>query len=106
MPKTKTTFEKGHPYYPKKGAPFNKRELQEFLSQVWPDMVDAFWSLSSRDKWTVFLKLMEYDLPKLSAVQFEDSTQKNSTIEFLRSLYGSPKSSNIKYIGQCTGMKS
>lgn len=106
MPKTKTTFEKGHPYYPKKDAPFNKKELQEFLSKAWPDMVDAFWDLAPRDKWAVFLKLMEYDLPKLSAVQFEDSTQKNSTIEFLRSMYGSPKSNNIKSIGQCTGMKS
>ena len=106
MPKTKTTFKKGHPYHPKKDAPFNKKELQEFLSQAWPDMVDAFWVLAPRDKWAVFLKLMEYDLPKLSAVQFEDSTQKNSTIEFLRSMYGSPKSNNIKSIGQCIGTKS
>lgn len=95
MPKTKTTFEPGHPYYPRKDAPFNKKELNEFLTQAWPVMVDEFWKLNGNKKWDVFLELIKYNLPKLSAIQFEDTTTKNTTIELLRSVYGKlPSSKN------------
>lgn len=85
MPKTKTTFKEGHPYYPRKGTRFNKEELAEFLSAAWPDMVKAFWALDPYNKWQVFLKLMEYRMPKIK--EEEDTTTADPTIELLRSMY-------------------
>lgn len=89
MPKTKTTFGKGHPYYPRKGATFNKEELAEFMSAAWPKMVEEFWGLPGNLKWQVFLKLLEYRLPKIK--DEEDAKTTDPAIELLRSMYGDKK---------------
>lgn len=89
MPKTKTTFGPGHPYYPKKDTVFNKEELAEFMSKAWPDMVEAFWNLAPNIKWQVYLKLMEYRLPKPKEDEGKDTA--DPAIELLRSMYGGKK---------------
>lgn len=46
-----------------------KQTIHEFLQESWPDVVDEFHSLKGRDKLEFFKDLLQYDLPKMRAME-------------------------------------
>lgn len=48
-----------------------KKTIHEFLQESWPEVKTEFHKLKGRDKLNFYKDLLQYDLPKMQAVQME-----------------------------------
>lgn len=85
-----TKFEKGHAKLGgrKKGVKNRNTEIKERIAEMvgekFDDFVEAFDKLPPKPKCALFIKLVEFVVPKVSAIKFEEEDGSNSAIELLR----------------------
>lgn len=83
-------FENGHGKTGgrKTGAKNRNTEIKERISEMvgckFDDFVKAYDALPPRQKCALFIKLMEFVVPKVSAIKFEEADGSSSAIELLR----------------------
>lgn len=58
--------------------------LRDFTREKFPDFVENYEKLSPKDKTNMYMKVVEYVVPKVSAIKFEDAKNTNNAIELLR----------------------
>lgn len=84
------TFEKGHVKMGgrKKGTKnLNtevKERIAEMVSEHFDDFVASYNTLPARQKCALYMKLIEFVVPKVSSIKFEDLDGGNSALELLR----------------------
>ena len=61
-----------------------KNRIAEMVESRFDDFVKAYDSLPAKQKCATFLKLMEFAVPKVSAIKFEEEEGSNSAVELLR----------------------
>ena len=71
---------------PKK--PFDKKAVDAFMQAAWPTVERAFYCLPPDRMLQYFTKFMEWKLPRLASITFEDTTKPDATMDKLRQLYG------------------
>ena len=80
-------FEKGHPKLGgrKSGTKNRNTEIKEniakMVSEKFDDFVVAFDKLPPKPKCALYIKLVEFVVPKVSAIKFEAEDESNSAIE-------------------------
>lgn len=83
-------YEKGHTKMGgrQKGTKNKNSEIRDllrnFARENFDDFVDNYNKLQPRDKTNMYMKVVEYVVPKVSAVKFEDAKNTNNAIELLR----------------------
>lgn len=61
-----------------------KENLRNFVLDNYDAFCDSFSKLSAKDKCAVYMKAVDFVVPKISAVKFEDSKNADSAIELLK----------------------
>jgi len=80
-----TKFKKGQGGRPKGAKNKTSKELRErlnvFLSDEWGQIKEDFKELTAKERIDIFIKLMEYSVPKLNRTEIKDD-EKSVIIDF------------------------
>lgn len=61
-----------------------KERISDFLTDKFDDFVKDYDSLSPKERTRLYTKMVEFSVPKVSAIKFEDIKNANNAIELLK----------------------
>lgn len=61
-----------------------KDNLRDFVLDNFEDFCESYKKLPAKEKCRIYMKAVEFVVPKVSAIKFEDSKEANSALELLK----------------------
>lgn len=61
-----------------------KERISDFLTDKFDDFVKDYDNLSPKERTRLYAKMVEFSVPKVSAIKFEDIKNANNAIELLK----------------------
>lgn len=61
-----------------------KDKLRDFVIDNFEDFCTSYGKLTAKEKCRIYMKALEFVVPKVSAIKFEESKDANSALELLK----------------------